>query len=376
MASQPLLGLVLSGGGARAAYQVGVLAYIAERRPDLRFPILTGVSSGALNAAFLAAHRGSLAEATRELHTAWSGLTIDRVFRSDLFSLGFSSLRWAVALGSAGTPVVSDVRGLVNTDPLRGFLADTVDLAGIDENLAAVRLRALGLSATSYSTGETVTFVQGQSGIPEWRRAMRRGVHARITIDHLMASSAIPLVFPAVRVRDDYYGDGAVRQAAPLAPAIHLGADRILAVAAEQSLAAEEARERALPGYPPPARVIGVLLHSLFLDRLDGDAERLERINHLLDGFPPGEAAPGGLRKVDLLVIRPSRNVGRMAAGLYKTMPRGVRLLLRGLGAHRSENAGVVSYLMFANPFLNRLMDLGYEDAASGWSDLARFLEA
>ena len=371
--SAHLLGLVLSGGGARAAYQVGVLHHLAERCPELRFPILTGVSSGAINATYLAAHRGSLAEATAHLRAAWNGLSLDQVFHTDVFSLTTTAARWVVALGSAGTPVVSNVRGLVDTAPLGTFLSRAIDLAGIEENLAASRLRALALTATSYATGEAVTFVQGQPGVPTWRRAMRRGVRAQITIDHLMASSAIPLVFPAVRIDGDYYGDGALRQTAPLSPAIHLGADRLLAIAVEQSPAQTPSADVG-GDYPPPARVIGLLFHSIFLDRLDADVERLERINALIDALPPGRTPPDGLRKVECRVIRPSRNVGRMAAQVAHHLPRAVRLLLRGVGAHRTENAGLVSYLMFEQPFLNQLMGLGYEDAAAQWPALARFL--
>ncbi len=376
MTPKPLLGLVLSGGGARAAYQVGVLAQIAERIPEIRFPILTGVSSGAINAAFLAGHRGPWTEGTRMLREAWSGLTVDRVFHSDVVSLTYSAARWVLALGSAGTPVVSSVRGLVNTEPLRAYLTKTMEIEGIDERLATGELRALALSVTSYSTGVTVTFVHGQRGIPTWERAMRRGVNARITIDHLMASCSIPLLFPAIRIGNDFYGDGALRPSARPSPAVHLGADRVLAIAVERSPGPEPAAETEVPGYPPPARVIALMFHSLFLDRLDADAERLERINELIDSLPPGARTPERLRKIELLLVRPSRSVGRMAAQLGKSLPRPVRLLLRGLGAHRTENAGLASYLMFGQPFANQLMDLGYEDAARQWPALARFLQA
>ncbi|MBI4513956.1 MAG: patatin-like phospholipase family protein [Gemmatimonadetes bacterium] len=371
--ARPALGLVLTGGGARAAYQVGALAYVAERCPGLSFPILTGVSAGAINATFLAGFRGSLAAASRELGSAWKRLTVDRVFHSDTFSLLLSALRWAMAMVSAGAPVVSRVRSLVDTTPLREFLGETIDLDGIDANITAGRLRALALTTTSYTTGQTVTFVQGAPDVPTWERVMRRGVRDRITVDHVMASAAVPLVFPAVRVDEEYYGDGAVRQGAPLAPAVHLGADRILALAVRY-VPPEGRVLRKFVGEPPPAQVMAHLLHSVFLDSLDADAERLDRINELLDRVPADARPPDRLRRIELLVIRPSQDIGAIAMELAETIPANVRLLLRGLGAHRARNADFLSYFMFGEPFVGRLIDLGYEDAARNWPALARFL--
>lgn len=364
---------MLTGGGARAAYQAGVLSYIAERVPSLCFPIITGVSAGAVNATFLGGYRGSLLAAARDLGFAWKRLTVDRVFRADTLSLVVSALRWVAALLTAGAPMVSRVRSLVDTSPLREFLSETLDFEGIDANIAAGRLRALALSATSYSTGQTVTFVHGAPGVSGWERAMRRGVLDRITADHVMASAAVPLVFPAVRIHDHHYGDGAVRQGAPLAPAVHLGADRILAIAVRY-VPAGGTPIRSFPGDPPPALVIGHLFHSVFLDSLDADAERLERLNRVLAMLPPGVEPPEGLRPIELLVIRPSRDVGVLAAEYAGTLPTTVRLLLRGLGAHRTRNTDILSYFMFGEPFVSRLIELGYEDAARSWPALSRFL--
>lgn len=366
-------GLVLSGGGARAAYQVGVLSYVAERVRELSFPIITGVSAGAINAAFLAGHRGSAREKLEGLSDAWNSLTVDRVFRTDVRSLGLSGLRWAWTVGGGGTSLGAQVRGLVDTSPLREFLVGCLDAEGIEKNVRAGRLRALGLSATSYSTGRTITFVHGGEDSPTWERARRCGKAAKIGIDHVMASSAIPLIFPAIEVDGDYYGDGSMRQTAPLAPAIHLGADRLLAIATRYAPTLEEARSRAITGYPPPAQIIGLLFNAIFMEALDADAERLERLNRLIDALPPS-TDPEDLRRIDLLVIRPSRDLGQLAAEHSPKLPRSLRFVLRGLGIQRVRGADLVSYLSFEAPYIGRVMELGYEDGLSQWPEIERFL--
>ncbi|MGH7645679.1 MAG: patatin-like phospholipase family protein, partial [Gemmatimonadales bacterium] len=223
------LALVLSGGGARAAYQVGVLAGLAERLPGLEFPIVTGVSAGAINAISLAAHQGPLGDAVLAMEAGWRRLTVDQVYRLRPMRFASSAARWVMrAVGRRARPAV--VRGLLDPQPLREFLAGSVDLPGIDAKVAAGRLRAVTLSATSYTTGSSVTFVQGGPDVPTWQRAGRIAVRARLTLDHVMASAAIPLLFPAVRIGDEFYGDGGVRQTAPLAPAIHLGARAVLVI--------------------------------------------------------------------------------------------------------------------------------------------------
>ncbi len=364
-----MIGLVLSGGGARSAYQVGVLQFLAERLPDFRFPIYTGVSAGAINATYLAGHGGAFLEATRGLRAAWSGLSSDRVFRLNLGPLTTAGIRWL----AAGSPGRKTMRSLVDTSPLRQFLRGMIRTEGIDANIASGRLRALGLSSMSYTTGETITFVHGADGIRPWERAMRRGVLDRITIDHVMASSALPLIFPAVRVGDHYFGDGAVRQGAPLAPAIHLGADRILAIANRYPHPWENGPGNADPLQPLPAQIIGHLFHSVFLDALDADAERLETVNRLVART---SSASRDLRAIRFLVVRPSQDVGKLAVSYREMLPRPMRVLLRGLGAYRAKDANFLSYLIFAEPFLTRLMDLGYEDAQRQWPEIEKFLTA
>jgi NTE family protein len=363
---------MLSGGGARAAYQVGALGLLADRRPDLRFPIVTGVSAGAINAAFLAGHRGTFAEAARDLAAAWTGLTTETMFHPDVRTVSYSAVRWLVSLGSGPRLTLPPVGALLDTGALRKFLERVIDLPGISANIAAGRLQALGLTAMSYATGENITFVQGAPNIPMWERAMRRGVRHKIAIDHIMASAALPLIFPAVSLDGRYYGDGAVRNHQPLSPAIHLGARRILAVAVTRP------RPGPAPGeesYPAPAQILGHLLDSIFVDSLSADAEQLRRINRFLDLLPPTVSAPEDLRPVRFLMIRPSQDLGTLAVEHNERMPKPLRVWLRGLGAHRELNAEFLSYLMFEEPFVRRLIELGRQDAEAQWPAVEKFLE-
>jgi NTE family protein len=377
------LALVLAGGGARAAYEVGVLSAIAERAPDLAFPIVTGVSAGAINAVYLAAHRETLAGALAALRDHWSRLVVDRVYR-----IHPGRLAWALWRGLVGTVLgrgkaPAAVHGLLDSGPLREFLAAGVDFGGIDAQIAAGRLRAVALSTTSYATGETVTFVHGPPDVPTWRRALRSAVRAPLTLDHVLASAALPILFPAVRLGDAFYGDGSVRQTAPLAPAIHLGARAILVITqrSEPELAAASAAKPAPAPTPAPrdyptlADVIGLLLHAIFLDALDADAERIERINRTLARVPAG-AAPDGLRPINLLMLRPSRNLGALAAGCGARLPPAVRWAARGMGGDRATAVDFMSYLLFDPAYTTALIELGYADGRAGWPRIERFLAA
>lgn len=365
-------GVMLSGGGARAAYQVGVLGCLADRRPDLRFSIITGVSAGAINAAFLAGHRGPFAEAVRDLAAAWTGLTTETMFHPDVRTVSYSAVRWLLSLGSGPRLTLPPAGALLDTGALRRFLERVIDLPGIDANIEAGRLQALGLTAMSYATGENITFVQGSPHIPMWERAMRRGVRDTIGIDHIMASAALPLLFPAVLLHGRYYGDGAVRNHQPLSPAVHLGAQRILAVAVTRP---RPASPPGAEGYPAPAQILGHLLDSIFVDSLAADAEQLRRINRFLDLLPPSVSAPEDLRPVRLLMFRPTQDLGRLAAEHDERMPKPLRILLRGMGAHRELNAEFLSYLMFEEPFVRRLIELGRQDAEAQWPAVEKFLE-
>lgn len=364
---------MLSGGGARAAYQVGVLRYIGRQRPERTFPIITGVSAGAINAAYLAAHVGNLADSTESLGEHWRGLTTEDVFQADPLTILRITLRWIYAMASGRSRIGPRGRSLVHTRPLRTFLEGAMDLRGIDENLEAGRLREVAITATSYQTGQTVTFVHGEPGTSLWHRPQRLAVRDRISIDHVMASSALPLVFPAIQVHDGYYGDGSIRQAAPLAPAVHLGADRILSISARYGRSVEEAAVPSVDEYPPPAQVMGLLFNNIFLDALDADATRLERINRLLEACDGDAERLSDLRKVDLLLLRPSEDLGALAARFRSELPRFLRFLISGLEGE-SRSSDFVSYLLFAERYLTYLMELGEKDAEAQWPRIMEFL--
>jgi NTE family protein len=366
--------LVLGGGGARAAYEVGVLSAIADRVPNLEIPILTGVSAGAINAAYLAAHRGSFAEAVRALRARWLELVADRVYRIRPLRVGPALLRALAARAFGRRTDPATVRGLVDMQPLREFLAAIIDFSGVDQRIASGRLKAVALSATSYGSGETVTFVHGPPDAPTWRRAMRYGVRARLTLDHIMASAALPVLFPAVRLDGVFYGDGSVRQTAPLSPAIHLGARGILVVT-QQSDPLQHMTPAAPRDYPTLAEVVGLLLHAVFLDALEADVERLERVNRLLARLPAAPPAEG-LRPINLLVLRPSRHLGALARGSGTKLPPLLRWGVRMMGGEQAAGADFLSYLVFDPAYTDTLIELGYTDAQAGWERIERFLEA
>ncbi len=369
--------LVLAGGGARAAYEVGVLAGVADRAPGLEFPIVTGVSAGAINAVHLAAHPGPLAAAVGALRAQWSRLVVERVYRIRPGRLARGLLLGAAhtALGRGGEAAA--VRGLLDMSPLREFLGANLDFAQLDANIAAGRLRAAAVSATSYATGQTVTFVHGPPDAPTWQRALRYAVRSRLTLDHVVASAALPILFPAVRIGDGFYGDGSLRQTAPLAPAIHLGARAILVVTQRS----DPERPPSPPPAPAPreypalAEVIGLLLHAIFLDALEADAERLERVNRLVTALPEAQR-PDGLRPVRLLMLRPSRNLGALAGGCGVQLPPLVRWLVRGMGGQRATAVDFLSYLLFDPAYTNALIELGYDDVRAQWPLIERFLVA
>lgn len=366
--------LVLSGGGARGAYQVGVLRQLARSHPRFRFRIITGVSAGAINAAFLACGAEDLVTATDDLAGRWSSLTTNRVMRSDLVSLIGNGFRVVSNLVGGGSRLAPPVRGLVDTTPLRRFLTPLIDPGSVEANLENGHLRALAVSATSYASGESVTWVQARQGIKMWSRVRREARRADISIDHVMASAAIPLFFPACGVDGEFFGDGSLRQAYPLSPAVHLGADRILAVSSRYVTDSPSPRAGD-EGYPPAARVLGLMLNSIFLDHLDADAERLNRVNQLLERVDTTKRWLVPQREVELLVVRPSRDIGRMAARFEASLPRALRYMIRGLGTRRASDSDLLSYLVFEREYLQELIALGERDAEMNRTRIRRFVE-
>jgi NTE family protein len=376
----PQLALVLTGGGARAAYQVGFLRHLAARYPDLAPGILTGVSAGGINATYLASRPGSFADSVRQLSDLWLEIRMSDVFRVDPLSLGSRVSRWGLRLVSGGAPGAPRARSLVDTTPLRDLLVRKFEpgaeneLLGITRNLERKALRAVALTASSYTTGQSVTWVQGceECGIASWERPQRRGVACGLRVEHVMASASLPFFFPAVEVNGEWYGDGGIRLTAPLSPAVHLGARRIVAISTRYARSREEAERPAVTGYPPPAQVAGVLYNAVFLDQLDGDALRLQQINALVEKLP--DTSRNGLRQIDLLVLRPSRDLGRLANQFEPDLPKAFRFLVRGLGSRETRSNDMLSLLMFQQDYVTQLMELGEADAKARASEIESFL--
>lgn len=367
--------LVLTGGGARAAYQVGVLSAIREirgRRPGNPFPILCGTSAGGINAVALAVHSASFGHAVRRIERIWRNFHVDQVYRVDPMALLGSGLRWGSAIFT-GWAVRQTPRALLDNSPLRALLTRLLDFSAIERAIKLGELHAISITASGYASGESLAFFDGSADIQPWRRAHRMGVRARLEVDHLMATSALPFVFPAVKINREYFGDGAMRQLAPVSPAIHLGADRVMVIGAGRM--AEEGRQRA-DAYPSPAQIAGHALSSIFLDTLEVDLERLGRINETVGSLSAEQrqAAGIGLRPIETLVISPSQRIDTIAGRYRGSLPPLLRAVLRGVGVMRPEGSTVLSYLLFEPGFTRALIDLGYEDAMARRDEVATFL--
>lgn len=370
----PVRGLILSGGGARGAYQVGVLAAIAELLPRGEpnpFPIICGTSAGAINAASLAANAGNFRTAIRGLERVWANITAEQVYRTDTYALLKAVVRWLFSGVTTGkTPERS---ALLDNMPLQRLLTLVINFRRIRENLDQGHLRALAITASGYASGESVSFFQGDSELPEWVRARRKGKRSDIDVQHLLGSAAIPILFPASKVDGAYYGDGALRQLAPLSPALHLGASRLLVIGVSGNMTA--GHQRQLSGYPSMAQVLGHVLNSVFVDTLEGDVERLERINRTLSAMSERSRRKHGiqLRQVDVLKIYPSRPIDEIAAEHIKELPRALRFFLRGSGATRSPGASAMSYLLFEPGFTRSLIEMGRKDAMARKEEILAF---
>lgn len=369
------MALVLTGGGARGAYQVGLLRYLSKTYPALRIPILSGVSAGAINVAHLAQHHGTFDQSTEELAWLWGELTPERIFRVDMPSLVSNIGRWGLRL-TAGGMTEARTRGLVDTQPLRQLLEDALapvggELTGIDYNLHRGTLKAVSLSTTDFTTGQSVVWVQGRE-IETWERPGRVSRPCRLTVDHVMASSALPLFFPAVQIGPHWYGDGGIKLTAPLSPALHMGAHKIMAVSTRYDRNRGEASRPVVGGYPPPAQIIGLLMDAVFLEVVDQDVARMERMNEVLRRVPPERRE--GMRIVDLFVMRPSQDLTRIAAEYEPKLPRAFRLMTRGLGTRETATPEVLSMLMFQQNYAKRLIALGEEDAERRGDELDAFI--
>jgi NTE family protein len=366
-------GLVLTGGGARAAYQVGVLKAVAQLLPSgspCPFPIVTGTSAGAVAASVLASRAGDFRAAVAGLEQVWANFRVSQVFRADSLSMLRAGLHWLLAAVSGGL-LLPPPKSLFDNTPLRRLIERTVPFRGIGRSVAKGHIRAAGITATGFSSGRCTTFFDGAPGVQEWTRITRGGQRTELGLDHVMASLSIPFLFPAVKIGEEYWGDGSMRQATPLSSAIHLGADRILVIGVR-----EQGFRGAFGGMPTTraptsGQIFGYMLDTLFMDQIYADLERLQRFNHFVQTAP---ASFSGLRAVEPLVIAPSRDLRELCAPHMKSLPRGLRVFLRMLGAQSSRTSSLASYLMFEGRFTRELIALGYADAMARGEELLEFI--
>lgn len=386
-------GLVLTGGGARAAYQVGVLQALRlildtegvapQRSP---FGVVCGTSAGAINATALACRADHFDEALDKLGQVWENFSAEQVYQSDVLSVLRTGTRWLTML-TAGWAFRRSrklkPRSLFDNTPLVNLLHNMIDLPRLERALESGDLHALAITASDYSSGRHVTFYQTPQVVKPWVRSQRIAVPDQITIEHLVASSAIPFIFPATPLYLEgklaYFGDGSMRQLAPISPAIHLGAERVLVIGAGQINA--ENRFVGPPSdsgngintYPTLAQIAGHAMSSIFLDSLAMDIERLERVNKTIGLIPPEVRRNSSLREIDVLVIAPSQRIDAIAAKHIEALPRPVRALLGAVGATEVKGAALASYLLFEKPFTSELIRLGFSDALKRRDDVKRF---
>lgn len=373
------IGLILTGGGARAAYQVGVLKAIAEFMPyrsRMPFDVVCGTSAGALNAVTLTVNARHFRKGVRYLHNIWNNARINDIYRSDVIGVAANSGRWimGLVLSVLGSNRYNRV-SLLDNRPMRTFLERTLPCELIQQNIDDGLLHAVSVTASGYGSGHSVTFYQGVPDIKPWKRARRVGVPTQISIQHMLASSAIPFMFPAVHVNREFFGDGSMRQIAPISSALHLGAERVLVVGVGHGALEEEQKRSKIDGYPSLAEIAGHALDSIFIDGLEVDLERLYRINHTISMIPEELRNNVNLQHVEALVITPSQPLEKVAERHIANLPWTIRILLRLVGVMRGSGANLVSYLLFDKHYCRALIDLGYQDAFKRRDEILRFFE-
>jgi NTE family protein len=366
-------GLVLTGGGARAAYQVGVVKAVRDvlgsptKNP---FPILCGTSAGAINVATLAVFADDFSRGVASLLEVWEHMRCEHIYRTDAWNMMRAGARWlaAMMLLSRHNPI-----SLLDNAPLRAMLEKNLDFERIEVHIDSGALYAVCVTASGYTSGQSVSFFQGASGLQGWERNQRIGAAVGLKLDYLLASAALPFIFPAVKVHREYFGDGSMRQIAPVSPALHLGADRVLIVGTGRQ-ATDDARARSNT-YPSLAQIAGHALNSIFLDTLMVDIERLERINRTVKLIPPERLAESRihLRAVKVLFITPSQPLERIASRFIHELPQTVRFVLRPTGALNRSGSNLASYLLFEEPFCRALIDLGYRDTLAREGEVREF---
>jgi NTE family protein len=376
-ANSPKAALVLTGGGARAAYQVGVLLAVSKLSSNRRrnpFPILCGTSAGAINAAGIACLADNFGKGVAVLASFWRNMHANHIYRADPLGLGLSGAHWMTML-TLGWLIRSRPRSLLDNSPLRDLLSRHLDFRGIERSIANGALHALSISASGYESGDNINFFQGNASAQPWHRVQRIGIRSKIGVDHLLASSAIPFIFPATKIHREFFGDGSMRQLAPISPAIHLGAERVLIIGAGRKN--EHVERRQVDNHPSLARIAGHALSSIFLDSLAVDIERMQRINRTLSAIPPTvrENTDIPLRPIKALIISPSERLERIAAEHAGALPWAMRMLLGGIGGMNRRNGTLTSYLLFEKPYTRALIDLGYTDTMARSDEVGEFLD-
>ena len=364
--------IILPGGGARCAYQVGVLKAIGELQADEQnpFPVICGTSAGAINAAVLASHAHEFLVGVERLEHFWRSMRCERVYRTDAWTVLKSGLRFAATLLSAGL-IRTNPRAFLDNMPLRQFLQKTLQFDGIQTALDSNALRGVAITASGYTCASAISYFQAQEGIDEWQRARRKGQAAKLEVSHLLASAALPIIFPAERIGNEYFGDGGMRMVAPLSPAIHLGADRIMVIGTRDEK--PDLPPQSPAEYPSAGEIGGYLMDTIFMDTLNADLARLRRINNTLRLVPEEKRQLAGLKNIDSLVIRPSQDLRHVTQAHVQEIPRSVQMLLRTLGGW-GRDWRMASYLLFDSAYCQELMRLGYQDGMRQREEIGDFI--
>ena len=371
------VGLVLPGGGARGAYQVGVLKAfleISKTKSESPFDIFSGTSAGAINGTFLASGAHIFDHSIVSLIDVWSNFTSNKVYKTDPITMLKTSLHWFLTIISGGV-LIPNPTSLLDNQPLRNLLRETIKFPDIQNNIESSSIESLAVTSASYRSRKSCTFFQANSNANNWQKTHREGKKTLINLDHLMASVALPLIFPAVSIKNEYFGDGAMRQATPLSPAIRLGAEKLMIISAKET---DDRFQFNNPGeqYPSFAKITGYILEALFLDGLYSDIERLNRINQIIknSGDRGIKTNNKTMKFVDYLIISPSEDLNEIARKHYQSMPLSIRLLLQGLGLLKDSKSELLSFLLFESVYTSELIDLGYRDGIRKKEEIADFI--
>ena len=366
----------MTGGGARAAYQVGFLLAVAKLSSNRRhnpFPILCGTSAGAINAAGIACLADNYGKAVSILAEVWRNMHAGDIYRADPLGIGASGARWMSML-VLGWLIRNQPRSLLDNSPLDDLLRRNLDFSGIQRSIDKGALHAISITASGYESGESISFFEAHPSAHPWRRVQRLGIRSKLGVEHLLASSAIPFVFPPTRIHREFFGDGSMRQLAPISPAIHLGAEQVMIVGASRKN--EHLDRQRVECHPSLAQIAGHALSSIFLDSLEVDIERMQRINQTLSSIPPDIRLQSEipLRPVKTLIIYPSERLDRIAAEHATALPWAVKAMLTSIGAMNRRGGALTSYLLFERPYTRALIDLGYADTMARNTEVGDFL--